>query len=168
MRKIVSLNELIKIRQNAKKQNKIVVFTNGCFDLLHVGHIKLLKKAKSLGDILIVGLNSDSSMKKLNREPSRRDKDDKRPILPQKDRAEILAGLESVDYVCIFNEQTPLKLIRSILPDVLVKGADYTPRQIVGREEVLKNGGKVITVPLYKGKSTSNIIRSIVKRYISK
>ena len=158
MGKIVSLKELLRIRQKAKKQNRKAVFTNGCFDLLHVGHIKLLKKAKSLGDILIVGLNSDSSMKKLRN-------DDKRPILPQIDRAEILAGLESVDYVCLFNEQTPLKLIRSILPDVLVKGADYTPKQIVGREEVLNNGGKVVTVPLYKGKSTSNIIHSIVKRY---
>ena len=145
-----------------------MVFTNGCFDLLHVGHIKLLKKSKSLGDILIVGLNSDSSIKKLNREPSRRDKDDKRPILPQKDRAEILAGLESVDYVCIFNEQTPLRLIRKIQPDVLVKGGDYKMTEIVGREEVSKYGGKVVTVPLYKGKSTTGIIRSIVKRYTSK
>lgn len=158
MGKIASLKQLLKIRQKAKTQKKKVVFTNGCFDLLHVGHVKLLKKAKSLGDILIVGLNSDSSMRKLN-------KDDKRPILPQKDRAEILAGLESVDYVCLFNEQTPLKLIRSILPDVLVKGADYKMTQIVGREEVLKKGGKVVTVPLYKGKSTTNLIRSIVKRY---
>lgn len=165
MNKIISFNGLVKIRQKAKKQNKIVVFTNGCFDLLHVGHIRLLKKAKSLGDILIVGLNSDSSIKKLNREPSRRGKDDKRPILPQKDRAEILAGLESVDFVCIFNEQTPLRLIRIIKPDVLVKGADYKMNQIVGREEVLKNGGKVITIPLYKGKSTTNLIRSILKRY---
>ena len=165
MSKIVSLKRLSKLRLKAKKQNKKVVFTNGCFDLLHVGHIRLLKKAKSLGDILIVGLNSDSSMKKLNREPSRRDKDGKRPILPQKDRAEILAGLESVDYICLFNEQTPLKLIRSILPDVLVKGAVYKMTQIVGREEVLKNGGKVITIPLYKGKSTTDLIRSIVKRY---
>ncbi|OGC79817.1 MAG: hypothetical protein A2145_07235 [candidate division Zixibacteria bacterium RBG_16_40_9] len=158
MDKVASLSQIIIIRQKAKRQHKKVVFTNGCFDILHVGHIRLLKKAKSLGDILIVGLNSDASMKIL-------DKDDKRPILPQKDRAEILAGLESVDYICIFNEQTPLKLIRSILPDVLVKGADYTPKQIVGREEVLKNGGKIITVPLYKGKSTSNIIHSILKRY---
>lgn len=163
--KVISLEEFLKIRQRAKKQMKTVIFTNGCFDLLHVGHIKLLKKAKSLGDILIVGLNSDSSIKKLNREPSRRDKDDKRPILPQKDRAEILSSLESVDYVCIFNEQTPLNLIRNILPDVLVKGADYKMTQIVGREEVLKNGGKVVTVPLYKGKSTTDLIRSIVKRY---
>src|SRR4030065_424291 len=101
MRKITSVKKLLKIRQKAKKQRKKIVFTNGCFDILHVGHIRLLKKAKSLGDILIVGLNSDASMKIL-------DKDDKRPILPQKDRAEILAGLESVDYICIFNEQTPL------------------------------------------------------------
>ena len=165
MGKVASLQEISGIRQRAKHQNKKVVFTNGCFDLLHVGHIKLLKKAKSLGDILIVGLNSDSSIKKLNREPSRKDKDDKRPILPQKERAEILAGLESVDYVCLFNEQTPEKLIRSILPDVLVKGADYKMTQIVGREEVLKNRGKVVTVPLYKGKSTTQLIRSIVKRY---
>ncbi len=165
MGKVVSLQEISRITPRAKKQGKKVVFTNGCFDLLHVGHIKLLKKAKSLGDILIVGLNSDSSIKKLNREPSRRDKDDKRPILPQKDRAEILAGLESVDYVCLFNEQTPLNLIRSILPDVLVKGADYKMAQIVGGEEVLKNGGKVVTVPLYKGKSTTQLIHSIVKRY---
>jgi len=165
MGKVTSLQKISRIRKRAKQQKKKVVFTNGCFDLLHVGHIKLLKKAKSLGDILIVGINSDSSIKKLNKEPSRRDKDDKRPILPQKDRAEILAGLESVDYICIFNEQTPLRLIRNILPDVLVKGADYKMTQIVGRDEVLKNGGKVITIPLYKGKSTTDLIRSIVKRY---
>ncbi len=165
MRKITSLSQIVNIRKRAKKQNKKVVFTNGCFDLLHVGHIRLLKKAKSLGDILIVGLNSDSSIKKLNREPSRRDKDEKRPILSQKDRAEILAGLESVDYICIFKEQTPLKLIRIIKPDVLVKGADYKLNQIVGRKEVLKNGGKVVTVPLSKGKSTSQLIHTILKRY---
>ncbi len=157
MGKIVSLKELLKIRKKAKTENRKVVFTNGCFDLLHLGHIRYLKKAKEKGDILVVGLNSDSSAKKL--------KGKNRPILPQKDRAEILSSLEFVDYVCVFDEETPLRLITKILPDILVKGADWQLNQIVGRKIILQNRGKVITVPYYKGKSTSNLIRSIVKRF---
>jgi len=134
-----------------------VVFTNGCFDILHRGHIEYLKKAKTLGDILIVGLNSDSSVRKI--------KGEKRPIVKQKDRAEILAALSFVDYICIFNEETPEKMIKILIPDVLVKGGDWAKPDIVGKDIVESCGGKVVTVPLVKGKSTKNIIRTIVDRY---
>jgi rfaE bifunctional protein nucleotidyltransferase chain/domain len=160
MKKIVSLKELLKIRLQAKKEKKKVVFTNGCFDLLHLGHIKYLRKAKELGDILIIGLNSDSSVRKL--------KGEKRPILPQKDRAEILSSLEFVDYVVIFNEDTPFELISKIIPDVLVKGGDYKIKDIVGRDVVKRNGGKVVTIPEVRGKGTRNIIQVIIERYCKK
>ena len=114
MGKIVNLDQLVRIRKRAKRDHRKVVFTNGCFDILHRGHIECLKKAKSFGDLLIVGLNSDSSVKKL--------KGSKRPIMPQQDRAEILASLGMVDYVCIFKEETPQKMICALIPDVLVKG----------------------------------------------
>lgn len=155
--KIVKLEALVKIRKRAKKEGEKVVFTNGCFDILHRGHIEYLKKAKTLGDILIVGLNSDSSVRKI--------KGEKRPIVKQKDRAEILSALSFVDYVCIFDEPTPEKMIKKILPDVLVKGGDWAKPDIVGKDIVESCGGKVVTVPLVKGKSTKNIIRTIVDRY---
>jgi D-beta-D-heptose 7-phosphate kinase/D-beta-D-heptose 1-phosphate adenosyltransferase len=157
MKKIVTLKELLKIRSSAKKEKKKVVFTNGCFDILHLGHIKYLKKAKQLGDILIVGLNSDASVKKL--------KGKQRPILPQKDRAEILSSLWFVDYVIIFSQTTPFELISKLVPDILVKGGDYKIKDIVGRDIVERNGGKVVTIPEVKGKSTRGIIRVIVERY---
>ena len=134
-----------------------MVFTNGCFDIIHRGHIECLKKAKGFGDLLIVGLNSDSSVKKL--------KGDKRPILPQDDRAEILASLGMVDYVCIFEEETPQKIISALIPDVLVKGGDYRKKKIVGREVVESHGGKVFTVEEVKGKSTKSMIAGIITLY---
>jgi D-beta-D-heptose 7-phosphate kinase/D-beta-D-heptose 1-phosphate adenosyltransferase len=155
--KIVKLEALVKIRKRAKKEGEKVVFTNGCFDILHRGHIEYLKKAKTLGDILIVGLNSDSSVRKI--------KGEKRPIVKQKDRAEILSALSFVDYVCIFDEPTPEKMIKILIPDVLVKGGDWAKPDIVGKDIVESCGGKVVTVPLVKGKSTKNIIRTIVDRY---
>jgi|SRR3972149_9958672 len=156
MGKIVKLQELIQIRKKAKKENKKVVFTNGCFDLLHRGHIEYLKKAKKLGDILIVGLNSDSSVKKI--------KGEGRPIQGQADRAVILASLYFVDYVCIFNELTPLKLISKLIPDILAKGGDWKVKDIVGKDIVESHGGKVLSIKMVKGKSTRNIIQTILKK----
>jgi len=157
MGKIVNLDQLIRIRKKAKKDHLKVVFTNGCFDILHRGHIECLKKAKSFGDLLIVGLNSDSSIKKL--------KGNKRPIVPQGDRAEILTSLGMVDYVCIFDEETPQEIISVLIPDILVKGSDYKKKEIVGQDVVQAHGGKVLTVKEIRGKSTKNIIQKIVARY---
>ena len=135
------------------RKNKIdIVFTNGCFDLLHKGHINLLNKASKYGDILIVGLNSDSSVKKL--------KGEQRPIENERIRSKNLLNLECVNYVIVFNSQTPQDLVRIIMPDVLVKGADYSVNNIVGAEEVLSNGGRVEIVPLVDGYSTSSIIKT--------
>ncbi len=157
MEKIVSLDQLVRIRKRAKRNRQKVVFTNGCFDILHRGHIECLKKAKDFGDLLILGLNSDSSVKKL--------KGDKRPIMPQEDRAAILASLEMVDYVCIFDEETPRRIITALIPDVLVKGGDYKKKMIVGKEVVEAHGGNVLTIKEVKAKSTKNIIRKILARY---
>ncbi len=143
--------------KNLKKQGKKVVFTNGCFDILHAGHIEILKKAKEKGDILIVGLNSDKSIKKI--------KGRKRPIMDEKDRALILDSIKFVDYVVLFDEETPYNLIKEIKPDVLVKGSDYKINEVVGADIVIKNGGEVFLVPLLKGKSTSKIIEEVLKRY---
>lgn len=132
------------------KKNKKVVFTNGCFDILHVGHVRYLQEAKSLGDHLIVGLNSDSSVKKL--------KGNNRPIQCEEERAEILLALKAVDDVCIFSEDTPLKLIELIQPDVLVKGGDWSIDQIVGHDVVLASGGEVRSLQFVPGRSTTAII----------
>jgi rfaE bifunctional protein nucleotidyltransferase chain/domain len=156
-KKIRSLSELVEIRRKLKKEGKALVFTNGCFDILHRGHIECLRKAKSHGDVLVVGLNSDFSVKKI--------KGDKRPILSQNDRAEILTCLEMVDYVVIFNEETPHKVIATLVPDVLVKGGDYAKDEIVGKDIVESGGGSVITVKQVRGKSTRNIIKTIIDRY---
>jgi rfaE bifunctional protein nucleotidyltransferase chain/domain len=130
-----------------------VVFTNGCFDILHPGHIELLRQARQLGDALVVAINSDSSVQRL--------KGAGRPIFPEKERAEILAALEMVDYVCTFDEDTPLEAILKIRPDILVKGADWTDN-IVGEPEVKGWGGKVVAIPLIAGKSTTGIIERIL------
>jgi rfaE bifunctional protein nucleotidyltransferase chain/domain len=130
-----------------------VVFTNGCFDLLHRGHVEYLEKASNAGDILIIGLNSDQSTNRL--------KGKGRPIMPQEDRAYILASLASVDYVSIFDEDTPLDLIKVVKPDVLIKGSDYNLDEIVGRDFVEQNGGKVLTIPLVPERSTTDIINKI-------
>lgn len=157
MGRVVSLEELIKIRNKARQEKKRVVFTNGCFDILHRGHVEYLNKAKELGDILIVGLNTDSSVKKV--------KGDKRPVIPQEDRAYILSSLRCVDYVCLFDEETPARIISHLLPDVLVKGGDYRIEEIVGHDLVLEAGGEVRTIEPVAGRSSSGIIRTIVERF---
>jgi rfaE bifunctional protein nucleotidyltransferase chain/domain len=150
---LVSLSALKKIIFSLKKQRKKTVFTNGCFDLLHAGHITLFRKAKSLGDILIVGLNTDRSVRKL--------KGKGRPVVPQKDRALVLSALRDVDFVVFFSEPTPINLIRSLTPDVLVKGADYKSSAIVGADWVRAGGGRVVRIPLVKGHSSSSIFRKL-------
>ena len=155
--KIKDQKDLQKIVKDLKSNGKRIVFTNGCFDILHLGHVRYLEKAKSLGDVLVVGVNSDSSVRKL--------KGSKRPILPEKERTEILSGLGCVDYITIFNEADPLKLINSLKPNLLVKGGDWTREQIVGREVVERSGGELVIIPFVKGASTSNVIDTILKRF---
>ena len=155
--KIKGRKELLRIVKNLKAKGKRIVFTNGCFDLLHLGHVRYLEKAKSLGDVLVVGVNSDSSVRRL--------KGSKRPILPEKERTEILSGLGCVDYITLFNEPDPLKLITSLKPNLLVKGGDWTREEIVGREVVERSGGELVIIPFVKGTSTSNVIDTILKRY---
>jgi D-beta-D-heptose 7-phosphate kinase/D-beta-D-heptose 1-phosphate adenosyltransferase len=156
-RKIKAKKELRRIIADLKTKRKRIVFTNGCFDLLHIGHVRYLEKAKTLGDVLVVGVNSDSSVRKL--------KGRRRPILPEQERAEILSGLGCVDYVALFDEIDPLKLITSLKPDVLVKGGDWTKEQTVGKEVVERSGGEVVILPFVKGASTSNLIETILKKY---
>lgn len=134
-----------------KRNGQGVVFTNGCFDLLHPGHLRSLEQARALGDVLIVAVNSDASVRAL--------KGPGRPVIPQDERAEILAALAAVDYVTIFNEPTPRELITRLLPSVLVKGGDWGADEIVGREEVEAAGGRVVSVPLEPGYSTTEILR---------
>ncbi|MEX1140608.1 MAG: D-glycero-beta-D-manno-heptose 1-phosphate adenylyltransferase [Bacteroidota bacterium] len=141
------------IRTRLKEKNLRVVFTNGCFDILHRGHVDYLEKAKSLGDVLIVGLNTDASVRRL--------KGADRPVVDQDDRAHVLAGLASVDFVCLFDEETPLKLIESVVPDVLAKGADWAVEDVVGREVVEAAGGSVRTIEFLPNRSTSRIIEKI-------
>lgn len=136
-----------------RREGKRLVFTNGCFDLLHPGHVRYLNQARGLGDALIVALNSDQSVHAI--------KGEGRPILTERERAEVIAALEAVDYVTIFDEETPRELIASLLPDILVKGGDWTPEQIVGREEVEAAGGKVLSLPYVEGLSTTDIIKRI-------
>ncbi len=155
--KIRARRDLVRIIKDLKAKGKRIVFTNGCFDLLHVGHVSYLEQAKALGDVLIVGVNSDASVRKL--------KGPKRPILPEEERAGILSGLGCVDYITIFPEMDPLKLITSLQPDVLVKGGDWTREQTVGKEVVERSGGEVVILPFIKGASTSNLIQTILKKY---
>lgn len=151
--KIISLETLLTWREEWKKTNQKVVFTNGCFDIVHLGHIDYLEKAKQKGNKLIVGLNSDESVKRI--------KGKKRPIIPQHARLRMLAAMEFIDAVVIFEEDTPENLIKNICPDVLVKGNDYEIKNIIGSDFVIKNGGKVETLALVEGFSTSNIIQKI-------
>ena len=155
--KLKARKDLVKIVKDLKAKGKRIVFTNGCFDLLHIGHVRYLEEAKTRGDVLVVGVNSDPSVRKL--------KGPKRPILPEEERAEILSGLGCVDYVTLFDEIDPLKLITSLHPDVLVKGGDWAKEQIVGREEVERSGGEVFVIPFVKRASTSNLIETVLKRY---
>ncbi len=140
-----------------KQAGKRIVFTNGCFDILHPGHIRYLQEARSLGDVLVVGVNSDRSVREL--------KGPQRPILTEQERCLLLSGLESVSYATVFDEPTPLALIRSVLPHVLVKGGDWGLSEIVGREEVEAGGGTVTSLPYENGQSTSGIIERILRRY---
>jgi rfaE bifunctional protein nucleotidyltransferase chain/domain len=150
-----SREELVGARAEWKAAGKTVVFTNGCYDLLHPGHIRLLEKARSLGDILILALNSDDSVRRL--------KGPSRPLIPERERAEVALGLEAVDAVTLFEEDTPRELIAAVLPDVLVKGADWA-HWIAGREEVEAAGGKVMALSLEPGYSTTGIVETILAR----
>jgi len=157
MSKYITLKDLLEKLSRFRKQGKKIVFTNGCFDIMHVGHVRYLSKAKAKGEILVVGLNSDKSVNTI--------KGGKRPIVREDQRAEVLASLEYVDYVTTFDEADPLKLIQAIKPDVLVKGADWPEDKIIGADFVKNNGGQVIRVPLVPKISTSSIIQKILKMY---
>jgi rfaE bifunctional protein nucleotidyltransferase chain/domain len=157
VKKILELEELVEKINTKRRRGKRLVFTNGCFDILHAGHIRYLAAARSKGDILVVGLNSDESVKII--------KDEHRPIMNQEQRAEILAGLWCVDYITIFNEPDPLKLIKVIMPDVLVKGADWREQDIIGADVVKAGGGEVVRISVVPDISTSRILKRIVKRY---
>ncbi len=157
MNAVKTLDEIMILRKQFKDKNKKVVFTNGVFDLIHAGHVDYLIKAKSLGDVLIVGMNSDASVKRI--------KGNSRPILAEKERAFIISNLKPVDFVTIFEEDTPANLIQNIIPDVLVKGADWSLDKIVGREIVEANGGEVKAIQLVNDQSTSKIIKSILEKY---
>lgn len=159
MNGLKSLDEIKAIRKKLKDQKKKVVFTNGCFDLIHAGHVDYLTKARELGDVLIVGLNSDTSVKRI--------KGNKRPILMEKERSFIISSLKPVDYVVLFNEDTPANLITEIIPDILVKGADWAVENIVGKDIVESNGGQVKTIRFVNDQSTSKIINSILDKYRS-
>jgi D-glycero-beta-D-manno-heptose 1-phosphate adenylyltransferase len=153
MGKIVSQEELIQVTAREKRAGRRVVFTNGCFDLLHPGHVRCLAEARALGDVLVVAINSDRSV--------RGNKGPERPLVAEQDRAEVLASLASVDYVAIFEEPTPRELISRVLPSVLVKGADWPPDQVAGREEVEAAGGRVVSIPLAPGYSTTSLVQRI-------
>ncbi|MGB6483961.1 MAG: D-glycero-beta-D-manno-heptose 1-phosphate adenylyltransferase [Candidatus Acidiferrales bacterium] len=140
---------------DAKRTGRRIVFTNGCYDLLHPGHTRLLEKARDLGDILILALNSDRSV--------RENKGADRPIINEAERAEVAAALAAVDYVVLFDEPTPREIISRVLPDVLVKGGDWGPNEIIGREEVESAGGRVVSIPFEPGYSTSSIIERVLK-----
>jgi rfaE bifunctional protein nucleotidyltransferase chain/domain len=150
---IVSRELLINVCKELKNQGKKLVFTNGCFDILHSGHVTYLQKAKQLGDVLILGLNTDESVHRI--------KGASRPINNETDRGIVIDSLSCIDFVTLFNEETPQLLIDSIIPDVLVKGGDYTVETIIGANTVIKNGGQVITIQLVEGKSTTNIINKM-------
>jgi rfaE bifunctional protein nucleotidyltransferase chain/domain len=152
--KIKTLEEIVPIRKRLRAEGKMLVFTNGCFDLLHAGHVRYLNQARALGDALVLGLNSDASVRNL--------KGDYRPIVPECERAEVLAALACVDYIFVFDDPTPQRVIDAIVPDVLVKGADWGISEIVGRETVENAGGRVCSIPLVEGTSTSAIIQKIL------
>lgn len=157
MNKIITRERLKEKIDYLKKEGRKIVFTNGCFDILHVGHTRYLREAKKAGDVLILALNSDESVRSL--------KGEKRPLIPEDERADMVASLESVDFVTIFHELTPLKLIEYLKPDILVKGGDWEEDQVVGRESVNMWGGRVVIIPEIRGSSTTNIIKKIINIY---
>ncbi len=154
--KIRTLPRLLPVLEKLRRSGKKVVFTNGCFDLIHAGHVRYLRRARAAGDLLVVGLNSDRSVKGL--------KGEGRPLVPEAERAELLAALEMVDYVVIFDQPTPRDLIVALRPEVLVKGGDWKRDQIAGADEVEAAGGRVLIVPLVAGRSTSSLIEKIIEQ----
>lgn len=154
--KIKNLGELVEVVEVLKKEGKKIVFTNGCYDLIHIGHVRCFREGKKLGDVLIVAINSDRSVRSI--------KGPTRPIIPQEERAEIMSALKSVDYVTIFDQCDPLQIITSIRPDVLVKGGDWDLDTIVGRDVVESYGGKVFALPLVPGVSTTQIISNMCEK----
>lgn len=152
--KVLPREDLLTTLSTERFQGKRIVFTNGCFDLMHVGHTRYLQAARALGDLLVVGVNSDASVRQLNKAPDR-------PIVPEAQRAEVLAALGCVDFVTLFDESDPLQLITAVQPDVLVKGGDWTIDRIVGREIVEARGGAVQTIPLVPGMSTTGLLQRI-------
>jgi rfaE bifunctional protein nucleotidyltransferase chain/domain len=155
--KVKTQEELKEIIADIRSSGKKVVFTNGCFDIIHTGHVRYLKLAKGYGDALVVAVNSDESVRRI--------KGEKRPIMSQAERAEVLAALEMVDYVTVFEEEDPHRVIAELMPDVLVKGGDWDVDRIVGRDLVEENGGKVYAVPYIQGSSTTGIVERILARY---
>lgn len=159
MNKILERNTLKDKLDELRKKGKQIAFTNGCFDILHVGHVRYLREAKRTADVLVLALNSDSSVRSL--------KGKERPLVPEKERAEIIAALEFIDFVTIFPESTPLELINYLKPDILIKGGDWAEKDVVGREEIKEWGGRVAIIPEVEGKSTTNIVEKIKKLYCS-
>lgn len=155
--KIKNRDLLTVLMEQERAKGRTIVFTNGCFDLLHAGHVKYLQTARRLGDLLVLGLNSDASVRRL--------KGPRRPLIGEAERAHILAALDCIDYVCLFDEDTPLELINALKPQILVKGGDYTPEGVVGKEIVESYGGRVELIPFVDGKSTTNIIEKVLERY---
>lgn len=153
MGSVVTRDELVRIRGRLRDQHRRVVFTNGCFDIIHRGHVEYLTKAKAKGDVLVVGLNTDASVRRL--------KGPSRPVVSQEDRAVVMAALGVVDFVCLFDEDTPLELIMAVVPDVLVKGADWPIDKVVGRDVVESAGGSVQTIEFVPDRSTTSIIERI-------
>lgn len=157
MKKVLDRKELGKVCRRLKAEGRKIVFTNGCFDILHPGHVRYLEAARTLGDLLVVAVNSDSSVRGL--------KGDTRPINNEQDRAEVLAGLAAVDYVIIFSEPDPYRVIKELLPDVLVKGGDWPVDKIIGGDIVKSRGGKVVNVPFVEGSSTTGTIDRILQKH---
>ncbi len=157
MGKIVTWEALKREVERLRGEGKKVAFTNGCFDILHAGHVQYLREARKAGDLLILGLNSDASVRAI--------KGEKRPLVPQGERAEVVASLAAVDYVTLFDEPTPLALIEYLRPDLLVKGGDWEEESVVGRDAVRSWGGKVVIIPMTEGVSTTNIVEKILRIY---
>ena len=159
MNKILERETLRNKLEALRKKGKKIAFTNGCFDILHVGHVRYLREAKKTADVLVLALNSDSSVRSI--------KGEKRPLVSEQERAEVLAALEFIDFVTIFPELTPLELINYLKPDILIKGGDWPEEKVVGREEIKKWGGRVAIIPEIEGKSTTNVVEKIKSLYCS-
>ena len=154
MGRILSRDEAVAAVAAERLAGRTIVFTNGCFDLIHAGHVRYLREARALGDRLVVGLNTDSSVRRLGKGADR-------PIVPERERTEVVAALEMVDFVTLFDEDTPLELIRALAPDVLAKGGDWTPETVVGADDVRGRGGRVAIIPYHPGLSTTSIVERI-------